>query len=229
MLVKSLSPDSPNDAKEEAKLSLAVGNLNVLRHHCLGDLACMVSDSLRNFCSYINTNGTHMAPSVAACKNISGCGLDDSHLGLSKQVSKRYQLAKSIVWPSSELQSGDGATKDNDSQTESKTGIESENLERDSYFQHCKDVLKGYRSLSIPMELTNESIERFSIGKYAWKAGALLNSLRSKNLFSLLSELSSSGSKSSSGVHIKLKGTVHSTLYAIIALACCYEECIVHT
>ena len=200
MFAKSLSLHG--NAEEEAEFSVAVGDLNILRHHCLGDLAQMVLDSLHNFSSYVNANGTDVASCVSAtCNSSSGCGLNDDHLVLSERVSKRYQLARSIIKPGSGSKFRDGPT-DKDSQT----GAENGNLERDSYLQHCKNVLKGHRSRSIPLELTNKSIESFSIGAHVWKTGNLPNSLRSKNLFSLMSEISSRGSKYPSGVHIKLNG-----------------------
>ena len=207
-LARASSDDSPGKAshdssKADEEFPLAVGNLNIFRHHCLSDLAYMVSDSLRVFCSYINANGSHILPPVSStCSSPSSCGLNDEHLGLPKQVSRRFQLAQSFVQQGSDLKSKNG-TKNVDSQTGSE--VEEVILERNSYIQHCRCFLKSYRAKSTPVELGDDSIESYSIGGYSWKAGSLPKSLGSKNLFSVLSELSRENKKTP-GIHIKLKG-----------------------
>ena len=196
--------DEQEEGKEEEMFSLAIGNLNVLRHHTFSDLGHMVNSSLHNFCSYINLRGTHSSGSANDYSSSTRYNWEDKiNLGLIEIASRKYQIARYFLPSGSEVEAReDSANSDSGFKEDMQDG----RSKRMAHIKECKSVLGKFASKLSGMEFTDHSIHSYSIGKYSWKAGMLPKSLRSKNLFNLLSEMSSSGSGKPPGVHIKLRG-----------------------
>ncbi len=197
--------DEKDDCHEEDMFSLAIGNLNILRHHTLEDLGPMVNSSLHVYSSYINLRGPNFSlkSSGEGSPGEFKWGDEELNQGIFEVASKKFQIAKSFL-----PQLPDVDMREQNRNTNSDSGF-SDNVsdgkpERMAHIQECNNVLRKFASKLSEMEFTDSSVSKYFIGKYSWKAGMLPNSLRSKNVFNILSELSSS--EGAPGIHVKLQG-----------------------
>jgi len=196
--------DELEDGSEDDMFSLAIGNVNLLRHHSFSDLEQIVKFSLHSFCSYINLGNSQS--SLNSSVNSSSSKLEDGgNTELLEVASKKFQLAKCFLPSCLEEEAGD-QNRNSNSDSEYSDSAQEGNSERRAYIHECRNLLRKFSSKLSEMEFTNDSIHSYRVGKYSWKAGMLPNSLHSKNLFNLFKELSSSGSAKASGIYVNLKG-----------------------
>ena len=169
-----------------------MGTIDILRHHQLKDLEQLTANALQQFSSCLNPEGIRdldLTPDTDASNG--GKDWEDGHLGFSEQIRRRYQLAKSFL--------------QNIPKLGSELEYENVTVERESYLNHCKSVLKAfYLRLSV-IDFSEGSISNITVGQYSWKAGKLAKRLKSKNLFNLIGELEADSDRTGA-VHITLKG-----------------------
>ncbi len=172
---------SHDPTEEGEEFDIAIAMLNILRYHDLSDLEQIISNTLHQFCDYLNIepNITHLAMATDA---ISGCGWNDTRLSLPKRVQRRYQVAKSFFLEQPKFNS---PSKSN--------GSEDESIDHDSYLRRCRRILRQFHSKSGRMEFNMESIATVSMGRggdICWRAGELpRKKLRmATKLFDLLKE-----------------------------------------
>ena len=188
------SPKSCDPSFEGLRFDLAVGTLSILRHHHFSDIEKMTYDVLHHFSSFLNTAEVIPISNMESTSNSGGCGWDDdTRVGLTEQIQRRYRLAETFISPSLPK-----------SKSDSKAGMENGDLEWDSYLEHCKSVLKEFHSRCDDLQLFGESIESFSIGNFSWRAGKLPRSLGLKNLFNLLAD------DNKNAIYVSLKGKLTS-------------------
>lgn len=200
------SHDPPAEGEE---LGIAVGTLNVLRYHRLSDLELLVSNALEQFSQCLDS-----VRGQGSASSSSGCGLDDPYLNLSDRILKRYKMAKLFIQPSP--MSGSGLKDETMEEEEYETGMENGNgdeipgmengnVDRASYLDYCRGILREFHSHTEKLDLDRGSIASYSIGELSWEAGHLPKRLMSKSLFNLLGECKAR----TSSVSITLKGKIH--------------------
>ena len=185
--------------------SLAIGNVNLLRHHTFSDLEQIVKFNLRSFCSYINLSNSQ--PSIGSSSQYSPSKLEDNgNNGLLEVASKKFQQAKCFLPSSPEEEEARDQNRNSNSDSGYSDNAQDGKSERTAYTHECRNLLRKFSSKLPEMEFIDDSIYSYRVGHYTWKAGMLPNSLHSKNLFNLFKELLTSGNTKGSGIYVKLKG-----------------------
>ena len=174
---------------------LAVGVLNILRHHKLSDLDLMVANALQEFSLCLDSAGVQRS----AVSGPGGCGFGDAHLPFYERVQNRSVLAREFMGPTLKFEYGMEVENG-----EWESGTENIRMDRIGYLKHCRSVLSKFRHLGGAMG--SFEVASFSIGQLSWKGGELPKKLRSKNLYNLLGERTVLEETRTTCVHITLKG-----------------------